>query len=224
VAWQLGAEPYSIGAIAMGTQAAGYQLYVPGYPLDRELLFVELTRFAQQFCPAFEAYAKGPSELVSHYGSDLSVPKQLPQIIVANAETIGLLGRLGRRLAYLPTSGEHPADPVLPRLGRYLMWLSDYAHLPGQQLIVSMADLLASHYATAMSSYEVASLAAIDAWIAPPRGTHGFEAAETAERQPVGPRPEPVDGEKVFQLMMEFNAARAGSRDPKLVRRRPGAG
>jgi hypothetical protein len=192
VAWQLGAEPFTVGAIAFGTKLAGYKLYVPGYPLDRDLLFGELTRLARQFCPAFEAYAEGPCEVVLDYGADLSVPKTLPQIVVANTETIGLLGRLGRRLAYLPTTGEHAADPVLPRLGRHLMWLADYAYLPGQQLVLSVTNLLSSHYATAMSPYEAASLAAIDAWIAPPKGRHGFHAAEVAERQAVGPTPRSV--------------------------------
>lgn len=217
VAWQLGAEPYIVGAIAMGTKASGYKLYVPGYPLDRELFFADLTRFANQFCPMFEAYAKGPCEVVPHYGSDLLVPTELPQIVVANTETIGLLGRLGRRLAYLPTTGEHPADPVLPRMGRHLMWLAEHAHLPGQQMILSVTDLLTAHYATTMSTYEVGSLAAIDAWIEPPAGIHGFHAAEAAERQAVGPRPDPTDGEKVHKYMVEFNAARAGSKDPALV-------
>jgi hypothetical protein len=219
VAWQLGAEPYSVGAIAIGTQASGYKLFVPGYPLDRDLLFPELTRFAKEFCLAFESYAAGACEIIPVFGADLRVPEQLPQIIVANNETVNLLGRIGRRLAYLPTTGEKPVDPVLPRMGRYLMWLAEYAHLPGQQLILPVAELLSSHYATAMSPYEVGSLAAIDAWIAPPKGEHGFHAAEVAERQAVGPTPERLDGEKVYQRMIEFNAARAGSKDPAVVRR-----
>jgi hypothetical protein len=147
------------------------------------------------------------------------VPKELPQIVVANTETIGLLGRLGRRLAYLPTTGEQPADPVLPRMGRHLMWLAEHAQLPGQQLILSITDLLTTHYATAMSGYEGRSLAAIDAWIAPPRGKHGFHAAEVAERQAVGPTPDPSDGERVYKLMTEFNATRARSKDPSVVRK-----
>src|ERR1051325_955278 len=68
VAWQLGAEPYTVGAIAIGKRSSGYELFVPGYPLDRDLLFAELTRFAIKFCTAFEAYARGPCEFVRHYG------------------------------------------------------------------------------------------------------------------------------------------------------------
>jgi hypothetical protein len=219
VAWQLGAEPYSVGAIAIGTQASGFKLFVPGYPLDRDLLFAELVRFAEEFCSIFEGYAFESCEVVPHYGSELSVPKELPQIIVANTETIGLLGRLGRRLAYLPTTGQYPADPLLPRLGRHLMWLSEYAQLPGQQLIVSAGDLLMTHYATAMSPFETRSLAAMNAWIAPADGVHGFKAAEVAESQAVGPVPTPKDGEVVHGLMKTFNAQRAGSKDPVLVQK-----
>src|SRR5262249_28713115 len=65
----------------------------------------------------------------------------------------------------------------------------------------------------------VGSLAAIDAWIAPAKGEHGFHAAERAERQAVGPTPDPSDGDKVHEMMLEFNEARAGSKDPALVGR-----
>ncbi|QWV93423.1 hypothetical protein KP004_20040 [Geomonas oryzisoli] len=219
VAWQLGAEPYSPGAIAIGRQSTGFHLYVPGYPLDRDLLFAALLDFAKEFCPALESYANGPCEYVSHFGEQLSVPVAMPQIIVANSETIRLLGRLGRRLAYLPTEGPYPADPLLLRLGRHLMWLANHAHLPGQQLILSAADLLVSHYATAMSTFESHSLAALDAWIEPAPDTHGFNAAEVAEDHAVGPLPMPKDGEQVFKLMQAFNKARAGSKNSQTIQK-----
>lgn len=217
VVYQLGAEPYSVGAIAFGTHVSGPKLFVPGYPLNRQLLFNELLKFAKEFCPAFEAYAKGACEEVEHFGHMLAVPKQLPQIVVANNETISLLGRLGRRLAYLPIEGPHAADPLLPRLGRHFLFLAQHARLPGQQLVLSATELLATHYATAMSTVEAGSLAAINAWIDPPMGTHGFNAAELAERQAVGPTPSPNDGETVFALMKTFNEKRKNSTDPAVV-------
>jgi hypothetical protein len=219
VAWQLGAEPYSIGAIAIGRKSSGFELFVPGYPLNRDLLFTALVDFAKVFCPAFEAYASGPSEDVVHRGNNLAVPLELAQIIVANDETVGLLRRLGRRLAYLPTTGTHPADPLLPRLGRHLMWIGDYAQMPGQQLIVSAANLLTTHYATAMSTFEMQSLPAMYAWVDPPDGMHGFKAAEIAETHAVGPVPSPKNGEDVHALMKAFNEQRAGSIDPLVVRK-----
>lgn len=217
VAWQLGAEPYTIAALGAGTRAGGYELHVPGFPLNRDLLLAATLAFAAQFCTSFESAVLGPGEEITHFGEPLHVPSELPQIVVANLETIGLLGRLGRRLAYLPTDGDRPADPLLPRLGRHLMWIADYAQTPAQQLIVAATDLLASHWQTATSTYELGSLAALDAWVDPPAGTHAFHAATRAERFPVGPRPEHGEGEEAQQLMQAFNAARAGSVDPAAV-------
>ena len=202
---------------ALASRDDGFELYVPGFPLNRDLLFWEMTRFAEWFCPAFEAAASGPGEAIIHFGEPLHVPDHLTQIVVANLETIAMLGRLGRRLAYLPTDGPHPADPLLPRLGRHLMWLADYASTPGQQIVLAATELLDMHYQTAMSTYEVASLPALDAWVDPPAGTHAFHAAARAERQPVGPRPERGEGVEAQRLMRAFNAARRGSVERTVV-------
>jgi hypothetical protein len=219
VAFQLGAEPYRPAAIAFGTQTSGYELFVPGYPLNRDLLFAELLRFAGGFLAAFEAPAQGPLETVLHHGLEWEVPTALPQIVVANEETIKLLGRMGRYLAYLSTAGPIAADPSLPRLGVILQWLAKYAQMPGQQVILPLAQMLAHHYMTTMSGYESRSLPALEAWIDPPAGQTGFETAEVAERMAVGPVPDPHDGQRVHDLMAWFNEARRGSTDPAVVRR-----
>jgi hypothetical protein len=218
IAWQLGAEPYSVGSIAIGRRDSGFRLFVPGYPIDRDLLFAALLDFANAFCPAFEGYMRGPREAVSHRGEELEIPTELPQIVVANSGTIQLLGRLGRRLAYLSTTGANPADPQLPRMGRHLMWIAEHAQVPGQQLVLPATELLAGHYAAALSALESQSLPAMDAWIDPPDGIHGFHAAEQAERQAVGPVPDPEDGQRVHALMKTFNERRAGRKDPGIVR------
>ena len=222
VAWELGAEPYVVGSIALGTRVSGPRLFVPGQPLDRDLLFGALTPFAREFCDAFEAHLLGACEDIQHRGQTLTIPSALPQVIVANEQTVKLLGRLGRRLAFLRTDGDRPADPVLPRLGRHLMWLANHWQVPGQQLIFSVSEFLRQHYATAMSSYEAGSLAALEAWIDPPDGLDGFHAAAQAEGQAVGPVPDPRDGQVVHRLMAEFNARRAGSSDPAIVARHIG--
>lgn len=215
--WLLGAEPYTVAALGAGTQKAGCEVYVPGYPLNRDLLFGELLRFAKFFCPAFEAAGGQSGKVINRFGQELLVPDRLPQIVVPNRETLDLLGRLGRRLAYLPTDGAQPADPLLPRLGRHLTWLAEYYRTPGQQLVLVATDLLNAHWQTAMSSYETASLAALNAWIDPPAGVHGFDAAVAAEKVKVGPRPDRTIGEDVQRLMKVFNAARAGKVDPAVI-------
>lgn len=219
VAWQVGTEPYSVGSIAIGRMSSGFAMSVPGYPLDRVLLFASLTGAAKAFCTALESYATGPCEEVEHYGQTLAVPLVLPQIVVANGETLALLARLGRRLAYLPTDGDNPADPALPRWGRHLMWLAEHAQFPGQQLVVCLTDLLGRHYATAASALEMRSLPALNAWIEPPADVHGFRAAEMAERTPIGPAPSPDDAQKIFALMKAVNEARKGSTDYDYVQK-----
>ena len=134
-----------------------------------------------------------------------------------NVATVALLGRLGRRLAYLPTDGERPADPALVRLGRHLSFVRRRAQFTGQQLVVAAGDLLSSHWQTGMSSYEAASLAALDAWIDPPTGVHAFDAAAEAEAIAVGPQPDHGEGEVADRLVAAFNEARAGSVDPAVV-------
>jgi hypothetical protein len=215
VAFEVGAEPYLVGSIAIGTQASGPRVYVPGQPLDRQLLFAALTDFARAFCEAFERPCA--IEQIRHRGHELAIPVHLPQIVVANEQTVSLLGRLGRRVAYLKTDGERPADPVLPRLGRHLMWLADYTQTPGQQLVLSVSEFLRQHYATTMSSYEAASLPALEAWINPPAGQDGFRAAVNAETLVAGPKLDPRDAEEVHRLMNELDARRARSSDPAVV-------
>jgi len=216
VAFELGAEPYTVGSIALGRQGRTPTIFVPGQPIDRRLLFHAITGFAREFCDTFEGYAAGNVETVQHWGEDLEIPVSLPQIIVPNEQTIKLLYRLGRRLAYLKTDGPTPADPSLPRLGLHLMWLTRYARTQGQQLLVPLSQFLRQHYATAMSSYEAGSLAALEAWIDPPAGSTGPEAAAATELQAVGPTLSPSDAAEVSRLMEHFDERRQRSIDPKV--------
>src|SRR5262245_33104438 len=129
-----------------------------------------------------------------------------------------MLDRLGRRLAYLPTTGPRPADEALVRLGRHLRFLWDHRAVPGQQLIVAMTDLLSAHWASPLSPLERQSLAALDAWVEPPHGTHGFDAAASAEECTCGPVPSGEDDQELHALVGEFNRRRGGSTDPAVYR------
>jgi hypothetical protein len=62
------------------------------------------------------------------------------------------------------------------------------------------------------------SLAALDAYIDPPAGEHGFEAAARAEERPVGPVPDGDGDERLHPLVERFNALRAGRTDAAVVR------
>jgi hypothetical protein len=202
VPWQLGAEPFSAAALAWGSRPGRPALAVAGEPRNRDLAFAALLQFARWFNPLFEAPARRGAA---------------PQVLVANAATAGLLGRLGRRLAYLPLEGPYAASPDLVKLGRHLLFLWNHWPTPGQQLVVSLTDLLNSHWATSLSDLECESLAALDAFIEPPAGTHGFAAAGRAEEQPVGPLPAGEADADLLPLVEQFNRDRRGSTTPAVV-------
>jgi len=217
VLWQLGAEPFSAGAVAFGSSPAPPALSVAGEPRNRDLAFAALLPMARWFNRRFEAHAarRGPAPPGGPPGL---CALTAPQVLVANAATAEHLGRLGRRLAYLATDGPKPADPDLVRLGRHLLFLWYHWAVPGQQLLVSLTDLLNGHWATPQSAFERQSLAALDAYVDPPPGTHGFDAAARAERHTVGPVPSGEDDAQLDPLLDRFNAGRAGSTAASIVR------
>lgn len=192
VPFQLGAEPFTAAAVAWGFGAESRKMVVPGEPRDRELSFRALTTFATAFNRWFE-------------GEGRTEP---PQIVVPNHGALGHLGRLGRRLAYLRTDGEYPADPALIRLGRHLRFLFERSRFPGQQLVLSMTELLGSCWVTELSDLETMSLPALVAAICPPRGKTPHQAAFEAEEVEIGPLPGGKDDEVMDKLLSVFNEAR----------------
>jgi hypothetical protein len=98
------------------------------------------------------------------------------------------------------------------------MFLARHAELPGQQLILPMADYVAAHWVTPQSELERASFPALEAFIDPPAGLSAFEAAEIAELAPAGPLPTGDDDEVLEPLLEDFNAARARRTDAATVR------
>jgi hypothetical protein len=216
VLWQLGAEPFSAAALCWGDRRDRPATAVAGEPRNRDLAFAALLPFARWFNPLFEAHA-ADRETVTRGENTFTRARTAPQVLVANAGTAKLLGNLGRRLAYLPTTGNRPADPALVRLGRHLCFLWDHCAVAGQQLLVSLTDLLNAHWVTPQSPLERQSLAALDTWIEPPPGEHGFAAAARTEAHTVGPVPDGDDDEALHPLVERFNELRASRTDATTV-------
>ncbi len=200
VLWQLGAEPFTAAAVAWGFGPRERSLAVPGEPRDRALAFRALATVARSFNAWFEGERDEP-----------------PQVVVPNRGNLTLLGRLGRRLAYLSTDGPTPADPELVRFGRHLKWLYDRSRYPGQQLVVVLTDLLSTHWTSELSPSEAQHLPAMDAAIAPPRGITGHEAAFAAESLEIGPLPSAADDDPVDPLVRKLNEGRGRSTDERIV-------
>jgi hypothetical protein len=215
--FQLGAEPFTAAALGWGERPAQLHFRVAGDPRNRDLAFAPLLELAHWFNPRFEAPAED-RETFQRGDETMTRARSAPQVIVANSATAQLLARLGRRLAYLPITGPRPADPALIRLGRHLRFLASRAAYPGQQLLVALTELLNDHWMTSQSELERQSLAALDAFIEPPAGTHGFAAAAVAEDDSVGPIPAAEKDEELGPLVERFNAARAGRTDAAVVK------
>ena len=199
--WQLGAEPFTAAAVAWGFEPSTRKIAVPGEPRDRELAFRALLLVAREFNPWIEGVGR----------------TEPAQVVVPNRGAVTLLGRLGRRLAYLSSSGEFSADPDLITFGKHLKFLFDRSRFPGQQLIVSLTDLLSSHWVSELSGLEAQHLPALDAAIEPPRGKTSHEAAFKAESTEIGPLPSGKDDEAVDVLLAAFNEQRQRRTDENVV-------
>lgn len=222
VLWQLGSEPFSASAMGFGQDPDDLNLVVAGDPRSRDLAFAALMKLAGWFLPRFEA-PNHDRVILTRGNWQNEVAQTLPQIVVPNRATVELVGRLGRRLAYLPTTGDRPAPPELVRLGQHFQFLGRHAEQPGQQLIVPMGQLVADHWATPQTPFERASFAGLEAFVDPPRGMSGFEAAARAELLAIGPSPAGGDDEDLMPLVEVFNKTRdrrteAGVVEPLLGR------
>ena len=77
--------------------------------------------------------------------------------------------------------GPYAVDPAVPALGKWLTFLADSADQPGSAMLADLTGFLAEHWATGQSPLEDASLAAQLAWIDPPPGMTGLQAALATE-------------------------------------------
>ncbi len=221
VAWQNGFDPFSCAAIAFGQAHAAPELFLMSGSREADIEAREFAAAAQRFCELFESYAVASSR-VDYQGRKLEVPVWPAQVVIPNGATLRLLGRIGRRLAGM----RHP-DPavtaVLRRFACHLLWLARHADLPGQQIVLSCTDFLNAHWVSAMSALECESLFALEAWIAPPGRTRGFEAAVAAERFSAGPQPKPEDAQTAARLFGALEKARKGGGEGPAVEEALGA-
>jgi hypothetical protein len=214
---RLGGERFRAAAVAWGTLGEDFQLAVAGEPRNRTLYFGALTPFAADLCARIRRIAANQVARQRGRYTDL-IPTDAFQIVVPNRTTIAALGMLGRYLAYLSDRGGIPPDPRLIEAGRHLRFYARHARTPGQSLFVPLDALLAEHWATLLSPFEQANLAALDAQIDPPPGAHAFEAGVAAEAATwIGPEPtEDIDRE-TERLLTRFNEQRNNATDPTVV-------
>ena len=218
VIWRLGGERFRAAAIAWGPIGGEFQLAVPGEPRNRDLYFAALRPFAADLC-AHMRQTSFPRETRQRGTALEEVPLDAPQIVVPNKATVSALSLLGRYLAYLSDRGGVAPDPVLMEAGRHLRFFARNARVPGQSLLVPLDRVVADHWATLLSPFEQANLAALDAQISPPvSGDHPFVASSAAEASSlIGPEPTEEVDRITEGLLAAFNAARGARTDPSVV-------
>ena len=215
--WRLGGERFRAAAIAWGPLDGPFQLAVPGEPRNRDLYFAALQPFAADLCLRIRQ-AAAAREMRQRGSGIEAVPEDALQIVVPNRATVSALGLLGRYLAYLSDRGGTAPDPALTEAGRHLRFYARNVRVPGQALLLPLDRLVAEHWATLLSPFEQANLAALDAQIGPGTGEHPFFASAAAEASArIGPEPTEDIDRRTEGLLAAFNAARGASTDPAVV-------
>ncbi|RST11355.1 hypothetical protein E2C00_05915 [Streptomyces sp. WAC05374] len=183
-----------LGAL-VGTDPERPALLVVPQPRDRDLRFGFLADLAEAVLPYVDGYADSVeaaerNETDPETGRKVRVEVELcadaPQLIVPSRAGIEYVRLLGRSMRFRRTAEQDPetpfpAPPRVPLLGRWLTHYGERARVPGSSLLLAATDLLNRHWATGQSSLEDQHLGALLAWIDPPAGASGAEAALRAE-------------------------------------------
>ncbi|MEU7558056.1 hypothetical protein [Streptomyces eurythermus] len=230
-----------LGAL-VGTDRDAPRLLVVPQPRDRDLRFTFLADLADVVLPHIESYADAVeaaerTETDPETGKRVKVAAELcadaPQLIVPSRTGLDFVRLLGRSMRFRRTAEQdpdapYPAPPRVPLLGRWLTHYGERARVPGSSLLLALTDVLSRHWATGQSGLEDQHLGALLAWIEPPEGTTGAEAARRAELArdadgqllcpPAGPATDPAFDNKLLAPAIErYDRARtalAAAEDP----------
>lgn len=148
-----------------------------------------------------------------------------PQLVVTGTPAVYYLKMLGRALRYRPIpDGANPATSAA-HLGRWLTFFAERAEYAGSSLLLNLTSLLSAHWATGQSTLEDAHLAPLMAWIFPPEGRTGLQAALAAEdplhHPPDGPTIDPsFETARLTSLFADLKSARGARRHHHVQRLR----
>ncbi|WP_328910310.1 hypothetical protein OG230_12760 [Streptomyces sp. NBC_00234] len=215
-----------LGAL-VGTDRETPRLLAVAQPRDRDLRFAFLAELAEAVLPHIESYADvvepaERNETDPETGKKVKVEVELctdaAQLIVPSRAGIDFVRLLGRSMRFRRTAEDDPDTPYpaparVPLLGRWLTHYAERARVPGSSLLLATTDLLNRHWATGQSSLEDQHLGALLAWIAPPDGGSGADAALRAELErdregqllcpPAGPATDPAFDNRLLAPAIE---------------------
>ncbi len=185
-------------------------------PRDRTQRFEFAAALADVMLAFIEDYATPAPEPGARAGD-------APQILVPNPAGVAFTRLLGRSTRFRRTDGDYAVRENVPVLGRYLSFYSERSVAPASSLLLPMAAVLADHWATGQSAAEDGSLGALLAWIDPPDGLTGAQAALLAEDPlrcpPAGPATDPSFDNEVLQPRLQAVRAATAAGDEAALRR-----
>ncbi|MFJ4004157.1 hypothetical protein ACIPWL_11955 [Streptomyces sp. NPDC090023] len=215
-----------LGAL-VGTDRDAPRLLVVPQPRDRDLRFAFLAELADIVLPYLDSCAEAV-ETAERTDTDPETGKRVkvevdlcvdaPQLIVPSRAGLDLVRLLGRSMRFRRTAEQepetpYPAPPRVPLLGRWLTHYGERSRVPGSSLLLALTDALSRHWATGQSVVEDQHLGALLAWIDPPAGETGAQAAARAERErdaagqllcpPAGPATDPAFDNKLLAPAIE---------------------
>ena len=221
-----------LGALVGTDRDAPHLLVVP-QPRDRDLRFAFLAELADVVLPYVDGYAESVeaaerNETDPETGKRVKVEVELcadsPQLILPSRAGVDFVRLLGRSMRFRRTAEQdpetpYPAPPRVPLLGRWLTHFGERARVPGSSLLLAMTDVLGRHWSTGQSTLEDQHLGALLAWIDPPPGRSGAEAALEAElarddhgqllHPPAGPATDPAfDNKLLAPALLRYDRAR----------------
>ncbi|MFI0820467.1 hypothetical protein ACH4TX_31120 [Streptomyces sp. NPDC021098] len=222
-----------LGAL-VGTERDSPRLLVVSQPRNRDLRFAFLSALAEEMLPYLEGYAddvelEERKETDPETGKKVPVQVELcadaPQLLVPSGAGVAFVRLLGRSMRFRRTAEQDPetpfpAPPRVPLLGRWLTHYGERSRVPGSSLLLSLTELLGRHWATGQSNLEDQHLGSLLAWIDPPQGVPGAEAALHTESArdgdgqllypPAGPATDPAfDNKLLAPAMSRYDAARS---------------
>jgi hypothetical protein len=210
VAAQLAGEACAPLAVLVGDDRDKPRLLVVYEPRDRAQRFAFAADLADILLPMIEQYVDDdtgiPGTGDASTGERSEPYPDAPQLLVPNLPTAAFVRLLGRSTRFRRTEGEYAVPASVPVLGRWLTYLTERQEVSPSALLLPMTAVLADHWATGQSAAEDANLGALLAWIAPPDGLTGPEAARAAEDPvrcpPAGPVTDPTFDNEVLEPIL----------------------
>ena len=203
----LAGDPATPIAAMTGTSRTNPQLLVVPQPRNRNLRLGFLTSLARIVLSYIIARQQA-AEIIpaTKKREERRRYADAPQILVPNRAARDYLGLLGRATRFQQTDGPYAVDPGVPALGKWLTFCADRADHPGSAMLADLTSMLAEHWTTGQSPLEDASLAAQLAWIDPPPGMTGLQAALATEDPlrcpPAGPATDPGFDQAILEPLI----------------------